>query len=437
VKGGGLHGIDRAGAVVRDGRSLACPAGTRGHAESPSASLRLVHVTTVPQTLMFLAGQAGYLRRRGIEVFAISSPGAALERFREAEGIECFPVSMERRITPARDLVALARLWVLLRRIRPHIVDAHTPKGGLLGMTAACLAGVPGRIYHLHGMPFMTASGLRRHLLRATERIASSLATRVLCVSRSIAEVAAAAGLARDGKIGVLLGGSINGVDAAGRFRPPADPNECRAWRAALGIPPDSRVIGFVGRLVREKGLAELARAWLALRREMPDLRLLLVGPHEPHDPIPEDVAAMLRTDPRVLVVGFDWDTPKYYRAMDVLALPSYREGFPVVPLEAAAMRLPVVATSVPGCVDAVVDGVTGTLVAPRDDRALAVALRAYLDDASLRQCHGAAARERVLRDFEQERIWSALHAEYVHLASGAERNRWDSSMTGPGAPWI
>ena len=397
---------------------------------SAPARLRLVHVTTVPDSLLFLDGQPRYLRARGFEVVAVSSPGAALERFQRAEEVACHTVAMARAITPWRDLVALLRLTLLLRRLRPDIVDAHTPKGGLLGMLAATLARVPVRIYHLHGLRFLTAEGSQRRLLRLTEGIAAGLATRVLCVSRSLAEVAGAEGIAPRGKLEVLLGGSINGVDAAGRFRRPT-PHEVTAARAALGLPAGARVIGFVGRLVREKGIVELASAWRRLREAMPDLWLALVGPLENQDPVPAEVVATLRADPRVLMAGQDWDTPRWYRAMDVVALPTYREGFGVVSIEAGAMALPVVTTTVTGCVDAVVDGITGTLVPPRDDRALEAALRAYLDDPALRLRHGLAARERVLREFDQPRLWSALHQAY--LAEAARAGRLPLALTEPG----
>ncbi len=332
-------------------------------------------------------------------------------------------VPMGRRITPVRDAVAVLRLWRALVRVEADIVDGHTPKAGLLAMVAARAAGVPVRIYHLHGLRYVTTSGILRRFLRLTERIAAAAATRVISVSHSNATVAVDEGLVARAKMRVILGGSINGVDSE-RFRPPASAEARGAARAALGIPPDARVVGFVGRLAREKGLAELASAWRELREELPDLRLLLVGPHEPHDPLPPALERELRTDGRVLLTGPADDTPRFYSAMDIVALPTYREGFPVVPLEAAASGIPVVATRVPGCTDAIVDGVTGTLVPRYDARALAQALRTYLLDGELRRRHGAAARDRAVRDFDQRRLWAALRDEYTGLWVSARRAR-------------
>ena len=239
-------------------------------------------------------------------------------------------------------------------------------------------------------------------------------------MSRSLATTAAAEGVAPARKMRVLCAGSISGVDPT-RFRAP-EPEARRAARVALGLPAEARVVGFVGRLGRDKGLVELAAAWRELRDALPDARLVLVGPEEQHDPAPREVMTALRGDPRVLATGEVLDTPRYYRAMDVVALPSYREGFGVVAIEAAAMRLPVVATRVTGCVDAVVDGVTGALVPPRDAAALAAALRAYLEDPALAARHGEAGRARAIRDFEPRAIWDALYEEYVALLRAGGR---------------
>jgi glycosyltransferase involved in cell wall biosynthesis len=269
----------------------------------------------------------------------------------------------------------------------------------------------------MRGLPLMTASGLKRHLLWATEAVACRLAHQVFCVSHSVLEVAVEEGVCPPDKIRVLLGGSGNGVDASGRFHPDAvDPATRAETRSRFGIPEGAVVIGFVGRLVRDKGVVELADAWQQLRDAHPEAHLLLVGPWEPQDPVPAATEAVLRRDPRVHLAGSDWNTPPLYAAMDLVVLPTYREGFPNVPLEAAAMRLPVVATRIPGCVDAVQDGVTGTLVPARDADALAGAIRAYLADPVLRHQHGGAARERVLREFRQEAIWKAIYGEYCRM---------------------
>jgi len=384
--------------------------------------VRLVHVTTVPESLRFVAGQAGFMHARGFEVHCLSSPDPMLERFAEREQVAVHPVPMHRRITPIHDLGAVARLRRHMRRIRPAIVHAHTPKGGVLGMIAATLAGVPVRIYHIRGLPFMTATGRTRFLLRWSEAVSCRLAHQVLCVSHSLRDVAIAEGLCPEHKIKVLRHGSGNGVDAAGRFDPSQVGTLAReATRAKHTILDDACVIGFVGRIVRDKGLIELAEAWTALRKEFSDIHLLIVGWFESKDPVPTAVEEQLRRDPRVRIVERVDDTAPLYAAMDVLALPTYREGFPNVVLEAASMELPVVATRIPGCVDAVIDGVTGTLVPPRDAAALAEAIRTYLRDPKLCRAHGLAGRERVLREFRREVIWQATYDEYVRLLTERE----------------
>jgi glycosyltransferase involved in cell wall biosynthesis len=380
-------------------------------------SVPLLHVTTIPMSLTFLRGQVGYMKARGFEVHALSSPGEDLDAFGEREGVAVSAVEMPRRVTPLRDLRAVGAIVREMRRIRPVIVHAHTPKGGLLGMIAARAYGAPVRVYHMRGLPLTAATGWKRRLLWATERVACRLAHQVLCVSHTVRAEAVQAGVCPPEKIRVLLGGSGNGVDSEGRFNPARQGEAARARvRARFGIPAEAPVIGFVGRLVRDKGVVELAEAWAALREEHPDLHLVLVGPFEPQDPVPAGVERLLREDPRVHLAGMDWDTPPYYAAMDLVVLPTYREGFPNVPLEAAAMGLPVVATRVPGCVDAVADGETGLLVEPRDACDLRRALSVYLQEPALRRRHGEAARARVLRDFRQEAIWEAIHEEYLRL---------------------
>jgi len=391
----------------------------RSEPEPPAAragreeGARLVHVATVPEMLVFLRGQIGFMKRAGFSVGAIASPEPALALFGAEQQIPTWGLPMSRRISPLRDLVTLVRLTALLRRLRPTILHAHTPKGGLLGMLAGAAAGVPVRIYHLHGLPLETARGPRRALLTLCDRVACALAHRVLVVSPSLLSAAVAHGLVPREKAAVPAGGSINGVDAEREFCPERHREAGARVRALYGLPPGAPVVGFVGRLVRDKGIVELAEAWQVIRRRHRDARLLIVGPLDDTDPVPPRTMALLREDPRVALVGPDWDVTPYMAAMSLLVLPTHREGLGNVLLEAGAMELPVVATRITGCVDAVVDGRTGTLVPPKDPAALAEAIAAYLGSAPLRARHGAAARERLLRHFSQGVVWKATHQEY------------------------
>ena len=304
----------------------------------------------------------------------------------------------------------------VLRRVRPAIAQVSTPKAALLGAIAARIAGVPVRVLLIRGLISGSARGPRLALYRAIERLPARLCQRTICVSPSLLEYARAGRIVGPGRGLVLANGMSNGIDPA-QFDPGA---VVAAPRPTASAGPDGVVIGYVGRLVGDKGLVELNDAWRSLRDEFPAASLLLVGPREGRDAVPDRVRQEWEADPRVVLTGAVDDVAPYYKAMDLFVFPSYREGFPNAPMEAACMGLPVVTTTATGCRDAVVDGQTGTLVPTRDAGALAVAIRAYLGNPDLRRRRGEAGRARVLRDFRREVIWEALYREYVRLLEAA-----------------
>ena len=294
-------------------------------------------------------------------------------------------------------------------------------------MMAARVCRVPVRIYHVHGLPYVTATGLRRRILHSSEWVSCACAHRVLCVSPSIREVAVESRLGHPDKLVVLGSGSFGGVDAENMFSPATYPSDTRdRIRSRYGIPPSATVLGFVGRIVADKGVRELVAAWRELRLMHHDLHLLMVGAFELGDPINAEDEALLRDDKHIHLAGQVDHVPEFLLAMDIYVMPSHREGFGMSNIEAAAMRLPVVSTRIPGCVDSVQDGLTGSLVPARDASALVDAIQRYVMDVDLRAQHGEAGRQRVLTDFRPEIKWAELEAEYRRLLADAEvHRRW------------
>jgi len=377
---------------------------------------RVLYILTASQGLNLTRGQFPFLARADFDVTVIASDGEELRAARESGGIDTVAIPIAREISPWRDLISLWRLCRAIRRLQPAITNVSTPKAGLLGGIAAWLNRVPCRFYTMRGLRCEATAGFKRRLLLFCERIACSCAHKVICVSESLRQKAIALRIVESRRTMVLASGSSNGIDAFRFADSPELAQEAAALREQLNIPITARVIGFVGRLTRDKGIIELLRAFAIVSSAFPALKLLLVGDFEKGDALPAAARHEISENSQIIRTGFVPGVPAHYQLMDVLALPTYREGFPNVILEAHAAERPVVATRVTGVVDALIDRVDGLLVPPHDPRALAAALAQVLGDAELAQRLGSAGRERVLRDFTQETLWNAIAAAYTNL---------------------
>jgi glycosyltransferase involved in cell wall biosynthesis len=372
-------------------------------------------VATVDGSLRYLLfDQLLAIRERGYDVTAVSSPGRNVG-FLEARGIRHAAVPMTRRLTPFADLRSLARLYRLMRRRRFTIVHAHNPKPGLLAQVAARLAGVPVVVNTVHGFYFheRMPPALRGFYV-ALERIAARCSDLILSQNEEDVETARREGIAPPPRI-VHLG---NGIDLE-RFDPArVGPESRRRSREELGIAPHAPVVGFVGRLVKEKGVPELLDAARVVTSRVKEVRFLVVGDADPEKPDRLTPDAARQRDPAGACVfaGFRQDMPRLYGAMDVFVLPSHREGFPRAPMEAAAMRLPCVVTDVRGCRQAVRHGGNGFLVPVGDARALAEAILALLADRGLARRLGEEGRRRAVLEFDQRRVFATVLAEYERL---------------------
>ena len=378
---------------------------------------RIFQVTAAAQTLYsFMGGHLRLLRDSGFETHTVATPHEKFDKFAAETGATPHGIPIARPIAPLADIVALCRLVALFLRWRPTLVHAHMPKGGLLGMIAAWLTRVPVRIYTIHGLIYVTRTGWRRKLLRFSERISCRLAHRVLAVSPSLRELIISEKVCPAQKILVINHGSICGVNAEVFNPTPENRAASRTVLRELGIPDDALVLGFVGRIVYDKGVSVLMDAWRELREAFPTLHLLLVGEFEDHQPLEASLLRSIEDDPRVHVTGWRDNPAPDVAAMTVMALPSFREGFGLALIEAAAMEVATVASRIPGCVDAVVENETGLLVEPHDAPALAAAVGRLLENEPLRRRLGKAGRQRILSCFRPEDIYAGHVAEYLRL---------------------
>lgn len=379
------------------------PSGSR-----PGRAPVILFAVTVDVSLVFIDGLASAFRSQGWEVHIVSAPGPRLQEVAHRDGVRVHPVHMRREPAPLADVMALRELVRVLRAVRPDVLYAGTPKAGLLAMVAGRVVGVPSRYYVLHGLRLEGARGVGRSLLSLFERASLRLATHTFAVSRSVRERVLHLRLTTADRISVIGSGSANGIDLA-RFRPSGWPSdELRQRRSDTGLDPALPTVGFVGRLTRDKGLDVLATALDEVEAGGRRVQLLVVGGVD--DASGQAVVARLEGGRfRLTMTGHVLDPSSYYPVMDVLCLPSYREGFPTVVLEASASGLPVVVSDATGVVDAVLPGRTGLVVPVGRPDALARALERLIDQPAVRREMGDQGVDWVTTSLSRSVVVSAV----------------------------
>jgi len=319
--------------------------------------------------------------------------------------ISFMPLQIERKICLKKDIIALVRLFRLFRKEKFDSVHSIMPKSGVLAMVAARLAGVPLRFHTFTGQVWSTQKGLTRLLLKFLDRVLSMNATRVLADSHSQRLFLIENNTVKESSIDVLAEGSIAGVDTD-RFK--YNPNIRHRIRENHQIPNDAVIFLFLGRLSHDKGLMDLARAFTLAAGQDNNIHLLIVGPDE--DGLEDEFTILAqRFIGRVHRYGFTDFPEDYMAAADVFCMPSYREGFGTVIIEAASVGLPAIASRIYGIVDAVEDGVTGILHVPTSEKEIAEAMLLFSSNGDIRRKMGSAARARVVDKFSEARVTRAL----------------------------
>jgi len=368
---------------------------------------KVLHVVTISLSLpCFIGDQFDYFRKKGIEFHVACSPSEHLDRYGKEKKFKKFPVTILRKISPIQDFISLILLIKYIRKHKVDIVIGHTPKGGLLGMLAAYLSGVKNRVYCRHGIMYETSKGIKRQILKSIETFTGMLATKVILDSLSVLQVSNQYGLSHSSKNFILGRGSCNGIDVT-KFS--KDKNKSMPTELSKKLNLEGNyVVGYVGRLVKDKGISELIGAWKIIKKDNVYTKLLLVGPFEERDQLPPETIHFISTEPSIVHVGLVDDPRMYYQLMDLFILPSYREGFPTVVLEASAMSLPVITTMATGCRDAIVPNKTGMFTAI-DAKDIASKINYYIKHPDIAKTHGLNGRAFVMENFRQEHIWQEI----------------------------
>jgi len=368
-------------------------------------------VTTVPGSLHFFRGQIEVLKK-GFDVEFVSSPSDKFNYYCDLESVVGHGVEMKREISPLNDIKSLFKLIKLFKRIKPKVVHGNTPKGALLSMFAAKITSVPYRFYYVHGLRYHGESGFRRKILMYIEKFTCKMATNVFSVSYGIKDA-----LKKDKicskKINMIWNGSINGIDT--NFFNPKNIDE-QSLKAKLKLNSNNFVFGFIGRIVKDKGINELVEAFVEINKENNNTKLLLVGGYEESDPVLPTIKHEIENNENIIHVGLQKDVRPYLKMMDLFVFPSYREGFGISLMEAAAMNVPAISSNITGCNEIIEEEYNGKLIASKSVDELKNAMIDLMHSKDKLEQMSSVSRQYVIDKYEQNKLWEKALATYTNI---------------------
>lgn len=378
-------------------------------------NIKILHVVNIYFVIPYFFGdQLSYMREKGYKIHIICSPSEKINDSAQKYNFKYLEVPILRKLSLISDIKAIIATCLYIKKNKINIVCGHTPKGALISMIAGYLMRVPKRIYYRHGIVFETSKGLKRAILVNIDRLTSMFATQIVCVSPSVYRKSLEYKLNPKSKQLILSKGTCNGIDINRFDTSSIDNTKKKKLRDSLGLAENNFVIGFTGRLVRDKGIIELVKAYKEVKKENPNFRLLLVGMFEDRDALPSEIVTFIKNDDSIIYTGYiDNNTIEYYYSiMDLFILPSYREGFPTSILEASSMKIPVITTKVTGCVDAILENETGLFV-DHNYMNLADLIIKSISDNDLLYRLGQNGRNFVTNNFDQKIIWGEIESLY------------------------
>lgn len=360
----------------------------------------------------FIGGQFSYLREHGYNMHLICSPDSGMEEFAKEQGIKCKGIVLNRQISVMQDIKAYIEVCKYIKKNDIDTIIAHQAKARLIAMLAGFTMRVPNRIIFAHGVLYETMHGLKRKFFIFVDKIVAALAHKVVCVSPSVMKVRLRDHINTPEKQCLLNKGTCCGIDTQFLFNPSKyDKQEVNTLKSSLGLQNTDFVLGFCGRIVRDKGIIELLEGFKLLKTTYPDknVKLLFIGVKEVRDAVPQHIIEIIENDPSIIFTGrVEWiNMPKYYMMMDCFILPSYREGYPTVILEAMSMGVPCIVSRSTGCIDSIVENYNGiyTDISPES---IKNQIKTLLDD-EYRKKLKANTRSYVVENFDHTKVWPAV----------------------------
>ncbi|MCG1008451.1 glycosyltransferase family 4 protein [Salinicoccus sp. ID82-1] len=362
---------------------------------------KIIHGVTSSMSALFIHEQIHFIEKNGYQVEVVCNNIPK----RHYEGLKLAHIPFEREISIHKDVTTLYALYRYLKRKKPDIIVFSTPKAGLLGMIAGYLNGTETRIFAQWGLRLETVTGVKKLILQTTEKLTCLLSTHVIILSDSLEAEMVGRKLVDPKKVVRIGKGSVNGLDME-RFSPHViDQERLTRMKEDLDIKPTDFVIGYMGRITRDKGTNELVEAFMRLSTRHDNVKLLLVGDIESGDPIRPENKKIIETHERILLCAYTKEPEYYYSMMDVFAFPTYREGFGTVSIEAQAMHVPVIGFDSTGVKDTIVDNETGLIVRTNDAKGLEEAIEDMVIHPEKREQMGRNARIFVKENFDRELI--------------------------------
>lgn len=346
------------------------------------------------------------------EIIGVSSPGEALDKVHQREGIRVIPLLMERHISLIKDFISLIRMIFLLIKERPDMIHSITPKAGLISMLAGWITRVPVRMHTFTGLVFPTATGFKQKILIAMDRLTCACATHINPEGNGVKNDLIKYKITAK-PLHIIANGNISGIDLAHYQRTTEVISKAQLYRDELSF-----TFCFVGRMVREKGINELVSAFVKLHQKYVCARLILVGPFERElDPVDKSTEEQILHHPAIVFMDFQKDIRPFMAASDALVFPSYREGFPNVVIQAGAMGLPSIVTNINGCNEIIIPGENGVIIEPRSEEQLYQAMETFIMQQNKVKEMAANCRKLVADRYDQKIVWNALLEEYKNLS--------------------